>query len=88
MDLGSYVRDECIGTSECSSKFCPLRSMIKSEETCGVVGKKPPHNIGDGRTTTFRGESYTSHPFGDGAFIGLLILMEERTSESWIENES
>nr|DAN99074.1 MAG TPA: hypothetical protein [Caudoviricetes sp.] len=32
--------------------------MIKSEETCGVVGKKPPHNIGDGRTTPLRWEIY------------------------------
>nr|DAH97042.1 MAG TPA: hypothetical protein [Caudoviricetes sp.] len=32
--------------------------MIKSEETCGVVGKKPFYNIGDGRTTPLRWEIY------------------------------
>ena len=58
MDLGSYVRDECIGTSECPSKFCPLRFVVKSGESCGAADKKPSYNIGDGRTTTFRGEIY------------------------------
>nr|DAU08061.1 MAG TPA: hypothetical protein [Caudoviricetes sp.] len=58
MELGSYVRGECIGTSGCPSKFCPLRFVVKSGESCGAADKKPPHNIGDGRTTTFRGEIY------------------------------
>ena len=82
MELGSYVRDECIGTSECPSKFCPLRFVVKSGESCGAADKKPPHNIGDGRTTTFRGEIYTLIPSGMGVFIGLLILVEEKASEN------
>lgn len=72
MELGSYVRDECIGTSGCPSKFCPLRFVVKSGESCGAADKKPPHNIGDGRTTTFRGEIYTSHPFGDGGVYWII----------------
>lgn len=46
MDLGSYVRDECIGTSGCPSKFCPLRFVVESGESCGAADKKPPYNIG------------------------------------------
>ena len=72
MELGSYVRDECIGTSECPSKFCPLRFVVKSGESCGAADKKPSYNIGDVRTTTFRGEIYTSHPFGDGGVYWII----------------